>query len=368
MPPEHTPIPESEREISLEQWLATDFRNQYNKLVETLGRSVELANGKKTSILEQLSTGEVGIVDIDGVEYPLPKTDEYREKLRQEAEELGMTEEEINEKLKNVITIEDIIRENKEVNETKLKQGFTRLQMTPLGMPLEKLAMVLERTILAHAKAGKLFAVKENPTDPDEPLELDANQPLSKWDGWINPNLPEGQRGADVTGECVYHAVQLTKDKHGEKTKTKILKEQTKNNSPFAGWEVKLLEANINIPRQNKGKTKHNRKQLETNQTPNEYIQTLLTNPQYAHEQGITLEDWITLALTYLEEHNQMIDDYRGKGSACFPTGSYNFAQGGVAYACWNRGGRQAYLSGSGPRTRGSDSGFRSAVEVKRKT
>ncbi|MFH2018480.1 MAG: hypothetical protein ABII98_00650 [bacterium] len=355
MPAEHPPIPESEKEVSLEQWLATDFKQQYNKLVETLGRSVELANGKKISILEQLSTGEVGITGIDGVEYPLPKTDEYRENLRQEAEELGMTEEEISEKLKDIVTIEDVIRENKEVNETKLKQGFTRLQMTPLGMPLEKLAMVLERTILAHAKAGKLFAVKDQPTDPDELLELDINQPLYKWDGWIIPNLPEGARGADVTGECKYHAKQLTKDNHGGKTKTDILKEQVKNKSPFAGWEVKLLEANINIPRQNKGKTKHNRKQLETNQTPNEYIQTLLTNPQYAHEQGITLEDWITLALTYLEEHNQMIDDYQGKGSACFPTGSYNFARDNVAYAYWYRDDRQARLI----RVRSGESAFR---------
>ncbi|MFH2018519.1 MAG: hypothetical protein ABII98_00855, partial [bacterium] len=148
MPAEHPPIPESEKEVSLEQWLATDFKQQYNKQVEIFSRIVKLANGKETSILQTLECGEVGIMGIDGYEYPLPKTDDEREKLRQGMEKAGMTEEEIKEEVKNITTIEDIIRENKESYETKLKQGFTRLQMTPFGMPLETMALILERTIV----------------------------------------------------------------------------------------------------------------------------------------------------------------------------------------------------------------------------
>ncbi|MBU0546278.1 hypothetical protein KKA13_03430 [Patescibacteria group bacterium] len=366
MPAEHPPIPESEKEVSLEQWLATDFKQQYNKQVEIFSRIVKLANGKETSILQTLECGEVGIMGIDGYEYPLPKTDDEREKLRQGMEKAGMTEEEIKEEVKNITTIEDIIRENKESYETKLKQGFTRLQMTPFGMPLETMALILERTIVKHHKEGRLFATKDNPTDPNEPLNLDTNQPLFKWDGWIDPNAPEGARGADVTGKCVYHPKQLTKDGHGGQTKQQILDEQREKENPFVGWEVKLLEANINIPRENKGQAKHNRKQLETNRSSNDYLKTLLTNPQYAKEQGMTLEDWITLALTYLEEQNQVIDDFNGNGSACLLTGSYNFDHDCVAGTDWSRVGRRAGLSGDGPGVRRTNGGFRPAVEIKR--
>ena len=358
MPAEHPPTPEQGKEISLDKWLATDFKQQYEKRINTFN---------KLGILEILpEQGEMGIIGIDGQEYPLPKSDADKEKLKQEMEKAGMTMEEIAEELKKITTIEDIIRENKEAYETKLKQGFTRLQMTPFGLPLEKLALLLEKAIVKHHPEGKLFTAKDKPTDPEEKLDLNTGQPLYKWGGWIDPNAPEGQRGADVTGKCVYHPRQLTQDNHGGQTKQQILDQQREEQSPMAGWEVKLLEANINIPRENKGQTKHNRKQLETNQSSNDYLKTLLTNPQYAREQGMTLEDWITFALSYLEENNQMIDDYSGKGSACFLAGSYNLDRDVVAYAYWSRDVRRAYLGRDDPRGRGSDGGFRPAVEVKR--
>ncbi len=355
---ERQPIPEFERKISLEQWLATDFKRQYETRIDTLN---------KLGLLEILpKQGEMGIVGIDGQEYPLPKTDADREKLKQEMEKTGMTEADISGELKNIVTIEDIIRENKEVYETKLKQGFARLQLTPFAMPLEKLAKILERTILKHHKEGNLFAAKDKPTDPDEPLTLNTDQPLYKWEGWINPNAPEGQIGADVTGQCVYHPKQLTMENHGGKTKQDILNGQRAKQSSTAGWKVLLLETNINIPREGKGQIKHNRKQLETNQSSNQYLQTLLTKPEYAKEQGMTLEDWITLALTYLEEHKQMIDDYYGKGSTCSLVGSYNFALDGMAGARWDRGDRRASLDRNGPGRQNPSVGFRPAVEIKK--
>ncbi|MDD2758611.1 MAG: hypothetical protein PHD72_04600, partial [Patescibacteria group bacterium] len=79
----------------------------------------------------------------------------------------------------------------------------------------------------------------------------------------------------------------------------------------------------------------------------------------------LTNEDWLTQFLTHLETTNQVIDDYDGKGSTCFLAGTYNPASGLLGFACWNRGGRQAYLNGDDPGNRGVGyCGFRSAVGV----
>ena len=69
-------------------------------------------------------------------------------------------------------------------------------------------------------------------------------------------------------------------------------------------------------------------------------------------------------AITTLEEKNQVIDDWRGKGSIAYNTGAYFPASGDVPYAYWNRGDRQADLGGSDPTNRNDDIGARSAVRV----
>ncbi|MBI4215538.1 MAG: hypothetical protein HY602_02335 [Parcubacteria group bacterium] len=72
------------------------------------------------------------------------------------------------------------------------------------------------------------------------------------------------------------------------------------------------------------------------------------------------------MALTYLEEHKQMIDDYYGKGSTCSLVGSYNFALDGMAGARWDRGDRRASLDRNGPGRQNPSVGFRPAVEIKK--
>lgn len=169
--------PEQEKLSPLELWLETEFTEVYKSQVEIFHR---------VGLLELLpESGEMGIRGIDGKEYPIPSKDKIREE----------------------------ILSNREKYEAKMKQGFTQIQFTPFGVPLEKLTTILEQRILSHYKEGKLLATKDNPTDPDVKLELDTNQPLFKWDGWLDSNAPEGQRGADVTGENVFTTPKSWKQK-----------------------------------------------------------------------------------------------------------------------------------------------------------
>jgi hypothetical protein len=318
--------PELEKLSPLELWLETEFSEAYKSQVEIF---------RRVGLLELLpESGEMGIRGIDGKEYPIPS----RDRLKAE------------------------VMKNREKYETKMRQGFTEIQLTPFGVPLEKLTTILEQRIIAHHQTGKLLATKDNPTDPDVKLELDTTQPLYKWDGWLDPNQPEGQRGADVTGKCVYHPETLEKEGHGGHTKAEVLEAQA--NTPFPGWEVKLFETSPNIPREGKGKTLAGRKQLETNQTPEDYLKQLQTNPEYQHEQGLTNEDWLTKSIIHLEQTNQVLDDYQGKGSACYLPGSFNPSSRSLGGGCWDRGGRQAYLSGVDPESQNSNLGLRSAVGV----
>ncbi len=235
--------PSAETEKSfLDNWLETEFNDQYESQVEILQR---------LGLVDLLPDSEkMGIVGIDGKEYPVPSK-------------------------------EDIIREiksNPEKYETKMKQGFTQIQLTPFAVPLERLTMTLGRALVDHYKRKKLFATKEKPTDPDELLGLDINRPLEVWSGWVDPKATEGRRGADVTGECLYYP---TEDYTSVRvTKADKLKEQEA--FPFAGWEVKFLETSL---------------------------KPSVTKFRNNDEDGLTIEDWIIKLLVHLERTNLIISE-----------------------------------------------------------
>ncbi|MBI5306430.1 hypothetical protein HZB04_02510 [Candidatus Wolfebacteria bacterium] len=141
---------------------------------------------EKTGILEKLSNGELGIKAIDNKEYPLPSYQEIAKR----------------------------IRENKEMLKTKTEQGFNQLLIVPFGMKLDDLIEKYKKVILKHHKEGKLLATKENPSDPDESLGLDENQPVWVWDGYKN---------ADSDGKLFYFPKEFSSNHQG-KTKQEILK------------------------------------------------------------------------------------------------------------------------------------------------
>ncbi|MDP2704778.1 MAG: hypothetical protein Q8O71_00015, partial [bacterium] len=82
------------------------------------------------------------------------------------------------------------------------------------------------------------------------------------------------------------------------------------------------------------------------------------------HEQGMTTEDWLILAITHLESTNEVIDDYQGKGKIARNFGQYFPVSGCVPSAGWGRGYRRAGLGGGEADGRDDDVGARSAVRV----
>ncbi len=307
----------------------------------------------KVGLLETLSTGELGIKAIDSQEYPYPTLEQIQQEMKK----------------------------NKDLLKTKSGQGFTQLLIVPFGLKLSILIDKYRQVILNHyvdmpdpndpAKRisdpdkTKLFTAKANPHNPKEqlvPLELDTNQPLWVW---------EEYQDADTNGALLYHPESLPtaqeepdvdrrKQLSQGKTKQQLL-QQTKQ-----GFSLLLLEDLPNIPRDRKGKTVKNRKQLEANQTSQEYLNTLKTNPIYSQEQGLTPEDQLVYALLHLEQTDQVIDDYQGHGSVSYQLGAYFPISAYVPYGFWDRGDRQAVLGGGGPRIRDVGIGARAAVRVQK--
>lgn len=326
---EHPPIHEMEKFpfISLEHWIEHDFPCQYE---------IEAKIMAGTGDIELLpEAGEMGIIGIDGQEYPIPSMEAL---------------------------VKDMMEtpERRERIERKMKQGFTELDLTPLATPIARAMAITERLIRKHHAEGKLFATKKNPADVNEPLvtlELDINQPLFVWDKLIH---------GDVNGELKYFVNQFDQAKHGGKTKQQLLDEALRTGAPFHGWDVSLQEASINIPRQGKGETVGGRKQLETNQTPAEYLNTLLTNPSYQDESGTTVEQWLKKLRKILEQYHQVIDDFDGNGSLNYSIAQYHAASDYVPGGGWRRGGRQALVVGDVAGFRGDRCGVRPAVRFSR--
>ena len=273
-------------------------------------------------ILERLPSGESGITGIDGKPYPMPSYQEVRH----------------------------LIRDKREVLAEKADQGFMKLLIVPFGMKLDDLVEKYTALLIKHHTEGKFFATKEKDADPDEPLDLDTNEPVWVWDEY---------HGADVNGKLVYDPKEFSEN-HGGKTKAEILA-STGKASP--AWRIVMIESDPNIPRAGKGKRVGGRARLEANKTPNEYLEAI-GKGEYQNESGMAPEEWLIQAIATLEEKNQVIDDWQGKGSIAYNTGAYFPAAGSVPDACWNRDDRQANLGRSAPTARGGYLGARSAVRV----
>ena len=288
-----------------------EFREQYESQKAILAR---------TGILEQLSGRELGIKAIDGREYAFPALREIQKRMR----------------------------ERKDVLKPKTEQGFNRLLIVPFGMKLDDLIGKYKEVILKHYQEGKLLATKDKPSDPDEPLELNESQPVYVWDRYKN---------ADVSGNLVYFPKEFSENHQG-KTKQDILKKQ-------GGWNVLLIEDLPNIPRAGKGKELKGRKQLEAGLSPQDYLKLLQTSPQYKNETGMTPEEQIAYAMLHLEQTNQVIDNWPGKGSESCQLGAFFSAfTDRVPGAYWDRGSGQVVLVWRNPRFHDDYCGVRGLVRI----
>ncbi len=268
-------------------------------------------------------SGKYGIVDEEGREYPFP---EY-EDIKQE------------------------IRKNKEVFEKKFNQGFTELRITPFALPIQRFFDAIEEELKRQYKNGILKS-----TNKDK-LDLDTKEPLYRWGGYQKQT-------------SVYFPTDLEKKNHGGKTKRQLLESET---SSFPGFLVSFEESNPNIPREGRGETKGGRPRLEAGLSPKEYFD-LLKKPEYQHESGLTIEDWIIRFLSALHKDGTVIDDWDTKdadgnenASACFNLATLfpeEGEHGVVSYAFWNRDVAQAIADGYGVSGRDPNDGSRSLVRV----
>ena len=271
-------------------------------------------------LLETLSNGEQGIKDKEGNEYPFPTIEQVKAE----------------------------VEKNKEVFETKAKQGFTELQITHFALPTKTLFTAIEKEILIQHKKGTLHS-----TD-GTPLGLDTNQPLYRWDGY------EKQ-------EPVYFPTSFDQQNHNGKTKQQILDSKT---STFPGFLVSFQEKAQTIPRAGADETIGNRLRIEAGKSPNAYLE-LLKQQEYEHESGLTIEEWAIRFLSALRKDGTVLYDFKAKdadgnenASGCINLATFFPADGDVSLAYWNRGYRRTSVDGGGAWFEYSFYGAGSSVRV----
>lgn len=282
--------------------LLTSLKDQWDYNVSALAQ---------TGILETFTESYTrGIRGLDGKEYPVPEPEEIQARLEA----------------------------NREMLDQKLEQGFTKLLLVPFGLPLSKLTLRFKQLIERKFQEGKLTS-----TDGTK-LDLDTNQPLYQYEEWTEDKL-------------FYNIQKFDTKDHGGHTKTEIL------STPNQGWQILLIEPDLEIPAKGNGQTKANRKQLEAGLSALDCLKLTQTDPNYQNETGFTPEAEVTLMLQMLQNDNQVINDYSGKGkfARCF---SSMFASGRVPGAYWDRGYRRAYLCDDYSGNRNDIAGSRSSVRV----
>jgi hypothetical protein len=231
---------------------------EYHRCVTALDHA-----GVITNLPESVSSGVIGI---DGTEYPVP------------------TQEQVAE----------LFVHNRGLVERKVPQGFNRLELTPMAMPLLTLADRMREAISKHAAAGKLFQTRHSPGGPQIPVRVNKEKQV-----WIWETLSQ------AADKLVYFPREYLSD-HGGQTKPEVINDG--RICAFPGWSVGLAESTPIMPGQRQGKVFAGRKQLEIGFSPNEY-RHMLQLPPYQEETGRTLEDFITYFLTHLETTGEVSND-----------------------------------------------------------
>ncbi len=277
-----------------------------------------------TGILTQLTKSKrIGVIGIDGKEYPLP------------------TQEQVIE----------LFAHNKELVGRKVPQGFNRLDLTPLAMPIPHLMDSLKTAILKHSAEGKIYQTRRSLSDPLILVRVNSIKQVWIW---------ETLRQALDTDELVYFPQEYSIN-HGGQTKLEVIHHGSICAIP--GWSIGLVESFPIMPSQGKGKTVRGRKQLEIGYSPREYLQTLQTET-YQGETGKTLEDFITQSLTHLETTHEISNDVRDdnalwclgqyvkiKYAECVPTGRWHRDVGRVRLDMHRTGNKRCTQSWGGATT-----------------
>jgi hypothetical protein len=244
--------------------MASSFpvEREYDRCVTALDRA---------GILTLLpKSGSVGVVGIDGKEYPRPTRKQVAE----------------------------LFAHNKELVSRKIKQGFNRLELTPMAMPTPVLIEKMSAAVLRHAADRKIYQARRSPSALSVHVRVNPEKTVWVW---------ETLRQALDKDEILYFAREYSSNHRGQ---TKLQAIADGSICAIPGWSVGLVEDMPFMPGQGKAKTVGGRKQLEIGSSPREYLQALQTEA-YQGETGKTLEDFITSFLIRLETTNEISNDVR---------------------------------------------------------
>jgi hypothetical protein len=232
----------------------------------------------RTGILTHLpKSGSAGVIGTDGEEYPLPTGDQ----------------------------VADLFDLNRNLVESKVPQGFDRLELTPLALPAARLIELLAAAVIRHGGEGNIFQTRRSPADPFVPVRVNKEKHVWVW---------ETLRQALDTDELVWFPREYSGNHQGQ-TKSEAISNRTICAVP--GWSVGLVESFPVMPEQGHGIALGGRKQLEIGLSPREYLSILMTSP-YEGETGRTLEDFLTEFLIRLETNNEVSNDINDSNALWF--------------------------------------------------
>ena len=309
---------EIESEFSFEKWLEVELQKQYIEIAQALN---------EVGLLEIIpELGEKGIRGIDGNVYPIP----------------------------TIEAIKDELLKDRKTYEMKMKQGFTKINLVPVALPIAKLIDVYKIQLLDHFKRGKLFYSRFQNKGP-EPILPDM----------FNKSAPvvvsQDMTNADVEGRLNYFPHNIKGD--FGKSKTELLAALAK--TPFSGWMIELMEDNVHIPLRGKVIRKGGRLQFAAGESPRDYREDLASSRACEDEGGRIIDSAITQAIVDLHNKNQVIsgewvDDY-GEWilSNSIPDSSHRVPGFG-----WSREGKCAFIRNYIPDARSRTTGFRPVVTV----
>ncbi|MFC1640571.1 hypothetical protein ACFL2D_00820 [Patescibacteria group bacterium] len=292
---------EARREALFEK---LQLREQYELQLQMLN---------ETGALEILpESQEMGVIGIDGKEYPVPTLKEIKERI-QDSEKI-------------------------ELLEKKHSQGFTRLLLVPHAIPTSVLGERYGQLVSRKVKEGKMKTSKGEPIDEvaeDGPLHCDSGlevYPLMYYpDSMLGLSHYSKGNEPPESPEVILSAQQTV----GGKTK----KELIDDGDP---WAIMMVEDSIEAPRVNSEQTTNGRTQFPAGLPTLEYFTLLKQDPQYRGEQGLTVEAWLVMAMTILHEKDIQIDCWSQEdGPSMLLVGSF-FAM--VPEAFWHNKQKQGRI------------------------
>ena len=216
--------------------------------------------------------------------------------------------------------IEQRLESKKDLLEQKSKQGFTRLLIVPNGLPL---TTYIEKLKEATIKAAKVRQVQV----PD--LDSDGKPKIDRQGNTVTKTIDQHYIRDTQGKEAIFNISDLvdTNPVYTDRSKWTshgVPEDQYTRDSN--GFTVHMIEEDLDLPRANANITIGNRKRIEANQTPQQYIDLLKANPPpYQGESGMTTQDMLTLYTQTLHAEKKVMDNYsNGISSGSLATASYN--------------------------------------------